>query len=358
MLNSVTIQDFRCLVAAELDPGPELNLIFGPNAAGKTSILEALFFLGRARSFRTARIGPLIRAGESALTLNAKLADQGAGVRHLGIRRSRNAAEMRLGGAPVNSLAELAAALPVQVLDPTVHGLLDDGPRARRRFLDWGVFHVEQRFHAAWQRYGRALRQRNVLLRQEAPARDLAPWEEALAEAGTELHGYRTSYLAAISAKLRDSAANMLGIDDNVTVEYQGGWPEDSSLIEALAASRPRDYRTGTTQVGPHRADMVIRVGAFKAQDHVSRGQQKVLAGAMVLTQLQVYRAHTQRPAVLLADDLSAELDAAHLARFLALAQATGSQLFLTAIRPETLPADLIATARVFHVEHGQLRRA
>lgn len=353
MLNVVTIQDFRCLVAAELDPGPELNLIFGPNAAGKTSILEALFFLGRARSFRTARISPLIRTGSQALMLTAKL-----GRNHLGIRRSRNASEMRLGGEPVKSLAELAAAMPVQVLDPTVHGLLDDGPRARRRFLDWGVFHVEHRFQGTWQRYGRALRQRNVLLRQEAPARDLAPWEEALAEAGEELNRYRVAYLDAISAKLSDSAAKMLEIDDNVSVEHHPGWPEGSSLIEALAASRPRDYRTGTTQVGPHRADIVIRVGDHKAQDRVSRGQQKVLAGAMVLTQLQLYREHTQRPAVLLADDLSAELDPAHLARFLALAQATGSQMFLTAIRPETLPGDLVANARVFHVEHGALRGA
>lgn len=352
MLHSSTIQDFRCIAAAELDFSPDVNLILGPNASGKTSLLEALFFMGRSRSFRTARIQPLIREGCSELLVTARVEQAGRPVT-LGIRRSRQAVEMRLAGEPVRSLAELAQALPVQVLDPSVHGLLDDGPRIRRRFLDWGVFHVEHGFQTAWQRYGRALRQRNVLLRSYSDARNLEPWEQELVETGAEMDRCRKSYLQKIAPILEASASKLLDSDDKVSIEYLQGWPEGSSLQQALQQGRARDRVTGATQSGPHRADISIRMGANRAQDRVSRGQQKVLAGALVLTQLAEYHRHTGRQAVLLADDLPAELDAAHLARFLELAQAGGNQLFVTAIRPETLPESLTAQARVFHVEHG-----
>ncbi len=352
MLKSLSIQDFRCIAKADLELSPTLNLISGPNASGKTSLLEALFFLGRARSFRTARVGPLIRDGASELMVVAQLERDGKPT-PLGVRRGRQHAEMRLAGEPLKSLAELAQAFPVQILDPTVHGLLDDGPRERRRFLDWGVFHVEHGFQQAWQRYSRALRQRNILLRQQAQAKELVPWEGELAEAGTRMDELRRHYLSLISPILEASSQKILETPENVSVEYQPGWTRDMTLEAALVQSRERDRAAGSTQVGPHRADILIKLGGHRAQDRVSRGQQKVLAGVLVLTQLAEYRRHSGKRAVLLADDLSAELDPAHLERFLSLAREGDNQLFITAIRPETLPDNLVQNARVFHVERG-----
>lgn len=355
MLQSLTIRDFRCVELAELELSPTLNLILGPNASGKTSLLEAMFFLGRARSFRTPRIGPLIREGAGELLVSGRIAGP-AGRLPVGIRRSRQDAEMRLGEKPLRSLAALAEALPIQVMDPTVHGLLDDGPRERRRFLDWGVFHVEHGFREAWQRYNRAMRQRNLLLRAAAPDKALEPWEHTLAEAGTSMDVQRRSYLSLISPMLKVYASNVLDIDEAIFIEYQQGWPQDIHLAEALRRGRARDRAMGSTQAGPHRADIVIRQGRHRAQGRVSRGQQKVLAGVLVLAQLEDFRARTGRAAILLADDLSAELDPAHLGRFLALAEAGGNQLVITAIRPESLPAELAEKARVFHVERGVVK--
>lgn len=352
MLKSLSIQDFRCISKAELDLSPTLNLISGSNASGKTSLLEALFFLGRARSFRTPRIGPLIRDGASELMVVGQL-ERGDKSVPLGIRRGRQQAEMRLAGEPLNSLAELAQSFPVQILDPTVHGLLDDGPRERRRFLDWGVFHVEHGFQQAWQRYSRALRQRNILLRQQAQTKEIVPWEGELVDAGVRMDELRRHYLSQISPILEASSEKVLETPEKVSIEYQPGWARETTLEEALLLSRERDRASGSTQVGPHRADILIKLGSHRAQDRVSRGQQKVLAGVLVLTQLAEYRRHSGKRAVLLADDLSAELDPAHLERFLALAREGDNQLFITAIRPEALPENLLENARLFHVERG-----
>lgn len=355
MLESISITDFRCIEQAEIIVSPELNLIVGPNASGKTSLLEAIFFLGRARSFRTARIGPLIRDGAAELQVAGRIR-QGDRPIPVGIRRGRRAGEARIAGQPTKSLAELSEAFPVQVLDPSVHGLVDGGPRERRRFLDWGVFHVERPFHQAWQRYSRALRQRNSEIRASGERRLAGAWDTDLAAAGERLDAYRRSYLAALAPNLERIAGRLLAIDEPVTVEYAPGWPDDLGLAEALDKGWQRDRQAGSTQVGPHRADLVLRVGTHRAQDRVSRGQQKVLAGALVLAQLAEYHRRTGRAAALLADDIPAELDRDHLGRFLALAREGTSQLFLTAIHAAALPAETVAAARVFHVEHGRIK--
>lgn len=357
MLTSLNIQQFRCIEAAALEFAPGVNLISGANASGKTSLLEAIFFLGRARSFRTSRITPLVREGAKELMVAGGVTRANRTVA-VGIRRSRNAAEMRVDGAPVRSLADLAQAFPVQVLDPTVHGLLDDGPRRRRRFLDWGVFHVEHGFQLAWQTYSRALRQRNVLLRAGAHRNELLPWERTLAEAGEQMDSLRRQYVDKLQPAFTEAATRLIGDGPPATIEYRQGWPDGLPLAEAIGGSLQSDRNTGYTRVGPHRADLAIRIGSHAAQDRVSRGQQKVLAGALVVTQLAEYQRATGQVATLLADDLPAELDPEYLARFVALVRGSASQLFITAIHPESLPTALFEEARRFHVKHGRIAAA
>lgn len=355
MLHSLTVRNFRCIEYAELAFQPGLNLVAGANASGKTTLLEAIFFLGRARSFRTNRLEPLIRHQADELQVYGRV---GEAASPLGIRRGRRHSEMRYAGQPVTSLAALAQAFPVQVLDPTVHGLLEEGPKQRRRFLDWGVFHVEQGFQSVWQRYNRALRQRNVLLRQEAAPEDFPPWEQELAETGSAIDRYRRAYLERLVPALLPVTTRLLALEAPIQLEYLPGWPEAEPLEAALARSREQDRSQGATRPGPHRADFTIKINNIRAQDMVSRGQQKVLAGALVLTQSRLYRERTGESAVLLADDLPAELDGAHLERFLELAGDGSSQLFLTAIRPDAVPESMRRDAAWFHVEQGAFRTA
>lgn len=354
MLARLEIADFRNLAAVRLEAAAGLNLILGDNAAGKTSLLEAIYLLGRARSFRTTRPAELIRRGAAHWRLVARLGTDGrAGV--LGLQRDGAQFTARLDGAPLASLAELARVLPVLLLTPDSHRLLDDGPRPRRRFLDWGVFQRDAGFLGHWRRYQTALRQRNAALRQPAMLKSLPGWEAELATAAAPLDAARAAFVAALAAAALPELGALLGGEPMLSLEYRRGWPIGETLAETLAAAREADRRAGHTRHGAHRADFSVRIDQRPPGEALSRGQHKLLVAALVLAQAALYRETCGRPCVLLVDDLPAELDAAHRARFVARLAATGAQAFVTAIEPSALAAVLPPGTRLHRLAAGVL---
>jgi DNA replication and repair protein RecF len=227
--------------------------------------------------------------------------------------------------------------------------LVEEGAAHRRKILDWGVFHVEPRFAAIWGTYQRAVKQRNAALKARS-------WEVAdalgdqLVRAGEELAELRRSYYAAMKPTFEQVAGELL--DQKVTLEYRQGWGE-SSLAEALAQALPRDRRLGTTSVGPHRGDLHLEIGARAARDVVSRGQQKLLASALVLAQARLLAERLGRRACLLLDDPGAELDVDNLGKLLRAVARTPAQVLATSLTPNGL--DGVELSRMFHVEQGQI---
>lgn len=343
-------EQFRCLAEVELELDPRANLFIGPNASGKTSLLEAAFFLSRGRSFRSRRREALIRHGHDGFLLAGR-STAGPAVIPLGVRAGRKETEWRVGGAPADGIADLAEQFPAQVIDPEVHKLLEEGPGRRRRFLDWGVFHVEHAFLDNWRRYHQALRQRNAALKQDASDQDLAAWEQELSTSGEALAQQRESYLSRLSAPL--SAIGTALLDRPITLAHSRGWDADAPLIQALETSRARDRRYRATQSGPHRGDVVVQVDGRPAKDHVSRGQQKLVAAALMLAQLDIQEQERPGRSALLLDDPAAELDAGNLARLMAIVQKLPAQLWVTSLRAE-IPG-LPTGAKMFHVEQGRV---
>ncbi|MBS0376122.1 MAG: DNA replication/repair protein RecF [Proteobacteria bacterium] len=351
-LRRIEIDDFRCLAEVRLDLDPRYNLFVGPNASGKTSLLEALFFLGRGRSFRTRRLDRLVRQGREGFRV-VGWTEAAGHTTVLGIGGDRRSTEIRIGGAAAGSAGELAHHFPPQVIDPEVHKLLEEGPHRRRRFLDWGVFHVEPTFLETWQRYHRALRQRNAGLKPGADPESARAWDPEILAAGTRLDEIRRSYLALLEPTLQAFGARLLGLP--VALSYASGWAAGETLAEALERSSDRDRKLGVTHVGPHRADVTARVDGQVARERVSRGQQKLLAAALTLAQLAVQETRAPGTGALLLDDPAAELDAANLERLLDLVRELRVQLFVTALRPDL--AGLGLPGAVFHVEHGRISR-
>ncbi len=349
-LTWIQVERFRCLEKVELELDPHFNLFVGANASGKTSLLEALFFLGRGRSFRSRRLETLIQQGAKDFLVVGKTEAAGA-VTTLGVRGSRLGTEVRIAGRPAQSAAELAEHFPPQVIDPEVHKLLEEGPGRRRRFLDWGVFHVERAFLPTWQRYHKALRQRNAALKQELSDEAVGVWDGELAEAGEALSAQRLAYLERLSEPLGAMGRRLLGMD--VALVYHRGWPDERGLRESLARDVERDRRYRATQHGPHRADAVVRAGGQAAKDRVSRGQQKLLAAGLTLAQLQVQEMERPGRSALLLDDPAAELDATSLGRLLECVRELPVQLLVTSLRAEV--PGLPAAGRLFHVERGRI---
>jgi len=348
-LADLAVDDVRCVKHAELVLHPAHNLIWGGNGSGKTSLLEAIFLLGRGRSFRTRNSERLIGRGQERLVVFGRTA--GTPEQTLGIQVSRAAGTLaRIGGMTVSSLAELSQAFAVQVIDPGVHKLVEEGGYRRRRWMDWAVFHVEPQFVDTWIRYTRALKQRNAALKIQ-PAQASA-WDPELARLGELIAESRWRFVERLQPYWHETVSALSGLEPDLY--YLRGWPQGVGLLEALRASRARDEARHLTHPGPHRADLLIRLKGRPAREILSRGQQKLIAVSMTLAQLYLVQELTQASLTLLLDDPAAELDREHLQSFIERVTRLRCQLVSTSLEPEL---QVFGTPnRVFHVEQGRVR--
>jgi DNA replication and repair protein RecF len=349
-LRRVQVTDFRCLQSAALDLDSQFTLISGPNGSGKTSLLEAMYVLGRGRSFRTRRLEHLIRQGANQFVVFGEVDALGRRI-PVGVEGSASGIRARISGGNASSLAELALVLPIQIIDPEVHGLIEDGPSRRRRFLDWGVFHVDQSFVTHWQRYRQALKQRNAALKAGQPLAVVTSWDGDLVRYGELLTSARSAYVALLSQQSEGISRNLL--DMELELGYRPGWSRDQSLAESLQHSRGHDQASGVTQVGPHRAELSIRLDGHAVKDRISRGQQKLLAAALLIAQLKLFPDSAPVQPSLLLDDPAAELDDDRLAGLIREVSTHPVQLVVTTLHGEF--SAFGTPQRRFRVEAGRV---
>ena len=349
-LTQIEVANVRCIEHAALEIAPRLTLIWGDNGAGKTSLLEAVFLLGRGRSFRTRNNERLIRRSQDHLrVVGSVIAPEGSPM-VIGIEAGKTGTQARVSGRPVGSLAELSQIFAVQVVDPGVHRLLEEGGHRRRRWMDWGVFHVEPQFVDAWLRYTRALKQRNAALRSDPAQAGL--WDPELIRYGEQIASSRRRLLEQLQPYWLDTVQALTGLP--VQLGYLQGWSSERTLEESLAASRTRDELRQVTHSGPHRGDVSVRLDGRPAREILSRGQQKLVAVAMTLAQLRLLQALSGRTPTLLLDDPAAELDGARLALFIEQVVQLRAQLIMTSLSGET--ALFGSPERTFHVDRGRVQ--
>ena len=353
-LTQLHIKNFRNLEDIQLTPVQGVNLIVGDNASGKTSLLEAIYYLSHIRSFRTQYVTDLILRQSPYLQLVANIQTVEQQTIPLGIRRSRNKSEIRVNKQPVQRVSDIAAQFPVLAIHPDSYKLITGSPSQRRQYLDWGVFHVEHGFFKAWQRFKKALAQRNASLKSKQKNDVCQIWNNEIHNTAHYIDQLRQQYFN----KLRPyfyQLTKQFFVDNVVDIEYRRGWSEDHELIDLLEENLHKERMKGYTQFGPHRAELLIKVNGQSAQTCISRGQQKLLVALMRLAQAMQFTEVTSNPCVLLYDDLPAELDANHRRLILSVLSKMNIQLFLTAIEKQQLDLSAWEIKKMFHVEHGKL---
>jgi DNA replication and repair protein RecF len=250
----------------------------------------------------------------------------------------------------VRSFAELTEAFPVQVIEPGIHKLVEEGANHRRRWMDWAVFHVEPQFVEHWVRYTRAVKQRNAALRSDAS--QAASWDPELARLGELISAARRRLMTTLVPHWREVVSTLTGLE--VDLHYHQGWSQEHTLLEALGASRSRDEARELTHAGPHRADVAIRLGGRVAREVLSRGQQKLVAVAMTLAQIRLLQEATQLTPTLILDDPAAELDSAHLQLFIEQVTRLRCQLVVTSLHADSRLFG--APESTFHMEQGRVQ--
>jgi DNA replication and repair protein RecF len=351
-LTKLDVHRLRNIEFAELHPGPHVNLVLGENGSGKTSLLEAVHLLSRARSFRTSLTAQVIRSGLADTVVSGSVGGVRSGRHQLGVRIGRRQRELRLDGRVLTSSGLLLKSLPVQIIHPPQMSLLDGSPRNRRQYLDWGAFHVEPDYLHDWRAFARALNQRNALLKAGVCA-ELECWNQELARYGTIVAEARERYLAALLPCLAETVGHFLP-GRRLEVVHSWGWKPDRPLLRVLRDDVPEDVRQGFTRAGPHRADLTLTVDGASAKSYLSRGQAKLLVYAMLLAQARMAE-QEDRGVCILIDDLASELDRSNRSRLLAWLGECRTQCFITAVHGEDLRGTPSANTCVFHVEHGTI---
>ncbi len=354
MIKRLKVCDVRNLEEVDIEPSAGLNVVFGPNGSGKTSLLEAINVLSRARSFRAGKIENVIRHGKRQLTVFGLVEGGSSGAVGIGVERSVQGVRARIGGREAQGVAELAERMPVVIISPDSQRLLEEGPDQRREFLNWGVFHVEPQFLPVWVRYARALKQRNAALRENAGDTGKRVWDSELIALAERIDSWRREYLAQLLKILPRFLGLVTGLE-GLDISYSRGWPEEEALSDALKRTFDRDTVLGYTQLGPHRADLILRMEGVAAREVLSRGLEKVVVVALRLAQVAVLRELTGKRSIVIIDDLAAELDKAYRARLLELVANLDVQVFITAVDPGVVDASWWQPQKMFHVEHGRV---
>ena len=345
----------------------QVNVFFGPNGSGKTSVLESIHLLGMARSFRGNSVKSLITHSAPSCTVYGLATSatterpQGAAI-PIGVQRNRSGeAQIKIGGHAVRTVAELASQLPLQVITADSFGLLTGPPGGRRQFLDWGVFHVEHQFFAQWQRFQRCIKQRNSLLRRgKISHQEIAVWTRDLAQTGETINEYRKNYFEILSPRFKEIMARLAPSLDNLELRYQQGWDRQLSYALALEHGYNADLEQGYTHCGPQRADVRVLSGGHLASETLSRGQQKLVVCGLKLAQGQLLAQQGGGVnCTYLIDDLPSELDHEHSSLVCELLASMDAQVFVTCIAQEEIRSVWPKTSELtlFHVEQGSVQR-
>lgn len=350
------IQNIRIYEHARLAPDPQLNLIVGNNASGKTSLLEAIYLLGLGRSFRTNQIEQLQKRDGRGLSVHGEVGEPGAQTHNqLGFVHSEQGRRVTINGLAQKQISALTQHLPLQAISPDTHYEFRNSARHRRGVLDWGLFHVEPDFLDLWGRYQRTLHQRNAALKIAAPAKSRQVWDEELASTGEALHAKRSALITRLKTDYQFCCQELLGSGYQGNLIFDSGWSEGKSLAECLGQDAARDRARGFTHSGPHRADLRVELQAGSTLLAASHGQYKLLVIALRLAQIRNFVGTGQRHCCLLIDDLAAELDPEHRARLTRFLSRLPVQIFVTATEASQIERRSWPSHKAFHVEQGRI---
>lgn len=356
-LTRLIVQTFRNIEACDVELSPGFNFLIGPNGSGKTSVIEAIYLLGHGRSFKSSLTGRVIQNDCDELFVHGRFLNQDQFELPIGINKQRDGStEVKIGGQSGQKLAQLAQVLPLQLIHPEGFELLTDGPKFRRAFIDWGVFHTESHFYDAWGRFKRLNKQRNALLKTATHYKELSYWDQQMATLAENISQWRQEYVENMK-KVAEEICRTFLPEFDIQLKYYRGWDKDTPYQDILENNFERDQSLGYTFSGPNKADLKIKVNGTPVEDVLSRGQLKLMVCALRVAQGQHLTQMTGKQCIYLIDDFASELDSQRRQRLADCLKSTGAQVFVSSITESQVVDMLDDNGKMFHVEHGKIEQ-
>jgi DNA replication and repair protein RecF len=348
-------RNFRCLAGLVFQPEPGINVICGNNAQGKTSLLEAILYTATSKSHRTSTDAELVAHAADLFHLTANVQRQD---RQLTIDAAwwHGVKRFKINGVPQTRISDILGKMTVVLFSPEDIALVKGAASGRRRFLDMELSQVSPPYLHALQRYRQALRQRNELLRTDAPAPELiAPWDQQLSQHADTIVRERNLFIQQLARHAADAYTQIAG-NEKLDVRYLPDVPPATPLADVLLKSRQADIRRQNTSHGPHRDDLDIDIDDRPARNFASQGQQKTAALALKLAELNLIRERTGEYPILMLDEVLSELDADR-SRLLFNAIPTEVQCIVTTTALTRPGLMFGANAALYNIEGGKLEK-
>ncbi len=355
-LAHLRLRDFRNYARLDAEFAPGFHLLLGDNAQGKTNILEAVYLMATLRSFRGVGGAQMIRHGQRGYFVGGTVVAQGA--REIKMFWSASERKLALDGRPVKKLADYLGVLRTVVFCIEDLQLVKGAARARRRFLDLLLAQTRPGYLPLLQRYLRAVRARNALLKQRAPDEAaLDSFSQELVRLGDDIIHARHELAPKFSPLARLAYRRISNDAEELRIEYQPSVKRDFAVELAQSRSRERTYRS--TLIGPHRDDLQLLLNGKSAAQFGSEGQKRTLAIALKMAQAELLAGIHGSPPILLIDDVMGELDVKRRSGFLPLleqARKASGQVFMTATE-ENWPDEPGGVLQRWEVNAGTLKR-
>lgn len=351
-VNSLKLSNFRNLKGAEIYPDPNMNVICGPNAQGKTNIIEAIWLFTGAKSFRGAKDNELVNFDENSAKISLSFLGEGTEKQAvIDIEQSRVA---YFNDKKLSSPAKLAGKFLSVVFSPTDLKLVKDSPSVRRKFLDLSIGKLNPVYIDLLLKYNRILTQRNSLLkdiRYNSSAFDmLASFDEQIIPIAEKIVQYRKDYVALLCKTAGEIYKGISGEKETLSVEYELSF--DNDFKTALSEALHKDAIVGSTSVGPHRDDLIFKINNNNARQFSSQGQQRSIAIALKLAEAAVIREKTGENPVALLDDVFSELDPSR--QDYILNHIKDWQVFVTCCDPANIKN--LSGGKIFNVLNGEIK--
>ncbi|HOD48812.1 MAG TPA: DNA replication/repair protein RecF [Candidatus Hydrogenedentes bacterium] len=356
VLRELKTEGFRCLNLAQFAPGNGVNVIWGDNAQGKTSLLEAILYAATSKSHRTNQESDMVQHGQHGFRIHAaaQRIDRPVTVDATWWHGQKR---FKVNGVAQNKVSGILGKMPVVFFSPEDVELVRGTAAVRRKFLDMEISQIEPAYLRALQQYRQVLKQRNELLKHTALEPDLLDaWDEQLVRYGRVIARSRRAFVDELRAAAAP-AYQTIAESEDLAIAFAPDIPPDKDHLAALRETRERDRRYGLTHRGPHRDDFDLVISGKAARQFASQGQQRTAALALKLAELRLVRQRIAEYPILMLDDVLSELDPKRSRRlFQTIPEEVQCLLTATHLSPDAVPAGV--TCSFYRITKGQLAQA
>ncbi len=358
-LERLTIKNFRNLLDIDLIFDSKVNIFVGENGAGKTNLLEAIYFLGILKSFRTNQDRQLIKFGEIDFYLNSNILKTNTQV-EINISFSPNQKKVKVNNKTLTKIIDLIGQLKVIIFSPEDLNIIKGSPAIRRRFVDIELAQVSPRYLYNLQRYLKILKHRNQTLstikkNRSIDIKELEAWDDQLVETGIQIIRKRKELIAKLNPLINEIYGNITENQQELKIQYKPCVLEEE-FRKILHDKQENEIRQEVTLIGPHRDDISFYINNVDSRYFASQGQQRTIAICLKLAEIQNIYQETQEFPILLLDDVTSELDKNRretLLKFIS----EDIQVFVTTTDISDLSANFVKRACIFKIKQGEVKR-